>query len=94
MEQRNKTKYVVNPYTGRNVKVGSRIYKNLVNSGAFKKSEYESDDSISEEYESDDSSQSSNSIVSILSEDNVIDPKNDLTQEERELIIELANQLK
>lgn len=91
MEQRNKTKYVVNPYTGRNVKVGSRIYKNLVNSGAFKKSEYESDDSISEE---SSSSQSSNSIVSILSEDNVIDPKNDLTQEERELIIELANQLK
>ena len=86
--------YVVNPYTGRNVKVGSRIHQNLVNSGAFKnQNNYSDSDSISSSdnsFSSDDDEKSEE----YPNNQRIMNPKQDLTQEEQELIIELANQLK
>ena len=37
--------YIVNPYTGRKVKIGSRKYRDLINTGAIAP-EYESDSDI------------------------------------------------
>ena len=90
-----KNQYVVNPYTGRNVKVGSRIHQNLVNSGAFKKqNNYSDSDSISSSDNSFSSDDEKSEEYNTPNNQRIMNPKQDLTQEEQELIIELANQLK
>ena len=97
-------KYIVNPLTGRNIRVGGRIYSDLLRKNVIKTKHFDSDDSDSDDSDDSDSGNSSSSSVYELrrkpieyvssSDDDDNININKLTEQDKKYILKAARKIK